>query len=90
MAKLVKPIDDTIIVLRKEIGDLKQLLEYQDKVLGTADRLLKSKDNLIDILELQKEVYTTENKILRVICLSLATVGFVIGAVKVILFIINH
>lgn len=90
MAKAQKQVDDTVSVLHKQIEDLKELLEYQDKVLGTADRLMKSKDYLIEILELQKEVYTTENKILRVICLSLAALGFVIAAVKIISFIFNH
>ena len=90
MAKAQKPIDDTVAVLNKQIGDLKELLEYQDKVLGTADKLLRAKDDMIEILELQKEVYTTENKILRVICLSLAALGFVIGAVKIVSLILNH
>jgi hypothetical protein len=81
MAKSVKPIEQTI-------DELKELLEYQDKVLGTADKLLKTKDHLIEILELQRKVYITENKILRATCLSLCVVLFVIGALRVVSFII--
>jgi hypothetical protein len=81
MAKSVKPIEQTI-------DELKELLEYQDKVLGTADKLLKTKDHLIEILELQQEVYITENKILRVICLSFVALGFIIGAVKIVSLIL--
>lgn len=81
MAKSVKPIEQTI-------DELKSLLEYQDKVLGTADKLLKTKDHLIEILELQKEVYITENKILRGSCLLLCVVLFAIFAVRVVSFIL--
>jgi hypothetical protein len=84
MAKLVKEsksIDQTV-------QDLKELLEYQDRVLGTADKLLKTKDYLIEVLELQKEVYITENKILRATCLGLCIALFAIVAVRVVSFIL--
>ena len=90
MAKEQNTVDDTIIVLHKQIEDLKELLEYQDKVLGTANKLSRSKNKIIEKIELQKEVYITENKILRVICLSLSGLGFVIGAVKIVSLILNH
>ena len=88
MAKAKQPVDDTIIVLHKEMKDLKELLEYQDKVLGTADKLLKTKDNLIDILEYQKEAYISENKMLTAALIGCVSVFIIIGIVKVISLIL--
>lgn len=84
MAKSVKsskPIDDTI-------KDLKELLEYQDKVLGTASKLLKAKDNLIEILEHQKEAYINENKMLTAVIIGFTAVLVIVGLVKVVSLIL--
>jgi hypothetical protein len=88
MAKEKPQADNTINVLRKQVEDFRELVEYQDKVLGTADKMLKAKDDIIDILEQQKEIYTAENKMLTAVIIGFTAVFVIIGIVKVISLIL--